>query len=149
MLEKARRYESDGLKQIPEGQKPSFHLCAPVGWINDPNGFSLYKGEYHLFYQYHPYKTVWGPMHWGHSRNRQRKVQEIRQRNIRTWGCGRFVGQPRQVKDPDWIDIELDFSHLKTFLSFVHCTKQYTYQSPTYGEKPSVDSIPAHSTFHS
>lgn len=54
-------------KEIQES-KPSFHVCAPVGWINDPNGFSCYQGKYHLFYQYHPYDTHWGPMHWGHSR---------------------------------------------------------------------------------
>ena len=29
--------------------------------MNDPNGFSYYQGKYHLFYQYYPYKTVWGP----------------------------------------------------------------------------------------
>lgn len=69
-LEKARKYEREARVQIPEGQKPSFHVCAPVGWINDPNGFSLYQGEYHLFYQYHPYSTVWGPMHWGHSKSK-------------------------------------------------------------------------------
>ncbi|MDO4549399.1 MAG: glycoside hydrolase family 32 protein [Clostridia bacterium] len=45
---------------------PYYHLCAPVGWINDPNGFCFFKGRYHLFCQFHPYDSVWGPMHWAH-----------------------------------------------------------------------------------
>ncbi|MEO7801855.1 MAG: glycoside hydrolase family 32 protein, partial [Ginsengibacter sp.] len=36
-------------------------------WINDPNGMVLYKGIYHLFFQYHPHSSIWGPMHWGHA----------------------------------------------------------------------------------
>ncbi len=43
------------------------HLKSPVNWINDPNGFIYYKGQYHLFYQYFPYETRWGTMHWGHA----------------------------------------------------------------------------------
>ncbi len=35
--------------------------------MNDPNGFSYYNGLFHMFYQYHPYNAVWGPMHWGHA----------------------------------------------------------------------------------
>ncbi len=45
---------------------PLYHVAAPIGWINDPNGFCMYQGEYHLFYQYHPHSAEWGPMHWGH-----------------------------------------------------------------------------------
>ncbi len=43
------------------------HLKAPDCWINDPNGFIWYKGQYHLFYQCFPYSVQWGRMHWGHA----------------------------------------------------------------------------------
>lgn len=65
-LEKARAYETEALEKGTALPKQLFHVCSPTGWINDPNGFSEYQGEYHLFFQYHPYSTCWGPMHWGH-----------------------------------------------------------------------------------
>lgn len=64
LLEKARQYENENY--IPSGKRPAFHVTPPVGWMNDPNGFSEYQGKIHLFYQYHPYSVTWGPMHWGH-----------------------------------------------------------------------------------
>ena len=66
-LRDARRYEEVYEKMILPEERPAFHLSSRVGWMNDPNGFSRYKGEYHLFYQYHPYDSHWGPMHWGHA----------------------------------------------------------------------------------
>ena len=65
-LQKAREFESRYMPHISGAERPAFHVSGGIGWINDPNGFSLYKGEYHLFYQYHPYSSLWGPMHWGH-----------------------------------------------------------------------------------
>ncbi len=46
---------------------PQYHIAAPGGWVNDPNGFCFYKGQYHFFYQHHPHSAQWGPMHWGHA----------------------------------------------------------------------------------
>ena len=69
-LQKARGFEAKYAPFIPNGQRPAFHVTPAIGWMNDPNGFSLYQGEYHLFYQYHPYSCQWGPMHWGHVKTR-------------------------------------------------------------------------------
>ncbi|MBK7131677.1 MAG: glycoside hydrolase family 32 protein [Bacteroidales bacterium] len=50
-----------------EQYRPQYHFSPDSAWMNDPNGMFFLDGEYHLFYQYYPDSTVWGPMHWGHA----------------------------------------------------------------------------------
>lgn len=66
LLEKAQIYQEKNADRVPNYQKPGFHVSSPIGWMNDPNGWSVYQDEYHLFFQYHPYNTHGGSMHWGH-----------------------------------------------------------------------------------
>lgn len=66
MLQKANAYVLNNSSAVNAQFRPHFHLAVPVGWINDPNGFCVYKGRYHMFAQFFPYDSVWGPMHWGH-----------------------------------------------------------------------------------
>lgn len=50
-----------------EPHRPQIHFSPKANWMNDPNGLVYYNGIYHMFFQYYPDSTVWGPMHWGHA----------------------------------------------------------------------------------
>jgi fructan beta-fructosidase len=50
-----------------EKYRPLMHFSPREHWMNDPNGMVYFNGIYHLFFQYYPAASVWGPMHWGHA----------------------------------------------------------------------------------
>ena len=66
---------------IDEKFRPLYHHTPKRGWMNDPNGMfympsspsgndgqaGSVDGVWNLYYQYNPYGSMWGNMHWGHS----------------------------------------------------------------------------------
>lgn len=68
-LELAQQALRDGLSRVTDDYRPTYHLAPPVGWMNDPNGVVYFQGEYHVFYQHHPFDAKWGPMYWGHAKS--------------------------------------------------------------------------------
>lgn len=53
-------------KVTTDAWRNKYHLMAPIGWINDPNGLCYFKGLYHVFYQYSPLDAKGGLKFWGH-----------------------------------------------------------------------------------
>lgn len=59
--------QNRGIETYREQYRPQIHFSPAAHWINDPNGMVYFNHTYHLFFQYYPDATVWGPMHWGHA----------------------------------------------------------------------------------
>lgn len=49
--------------------RQTYHIQPEMGLLNDPNGFSFFNGEYHLFYQWFPLGPVHGIKYWYHTKS--------------------------------------------------------------------------------
>ena len=48
--------------------RTTYHFQPSASWMNDPNGPMLWRGLYHLFWQWNPTALVgFANMHWGHA----------------------------------------------------------------------------------
>lgn len=47
--------------------RPGLHFTPPKGFMNDPNGLIFDGTYYHLYYQYNPFGSYAGHVHWGHA----------------------------------------------------------------------------------
>ena len=62
-------WTEDEIQKIKENAAKSpwhtnFHIEPPYGLLNDPNGFSFFKGKWQLFYQYFPFGAAHGLKSW-------------------------------------------------------------------------------------
>lgn len=69
-IEKANQFIQNNKQMINKQFYPDYHFAPPIGWVNDPNGVTIFNHELHLFYQHYPYEAEHGLMHWGHAKSR-------------------------------------------------------------------------------
>lgn len=63
----SENYMTELTRKVSEGPyRQKFHIQPKTGLLNDPNGFSYYNGQYHLFYQWFPLGPVHGVKYWYH-----------------------------------------------------------------------------------
>ncbi len=63
-LQNANDYILKFKNKVNAKYRLNYHMSAPVGWMNDPNGLIHYGGKYCLYYQSYPYDSTNGIMHW-------------------------------------------------------------------------------------
>ncbi|MDE5977246.1 MAG: sucrose-6-phosphate hydrolase [Turicibacter sp.] len=71
-IEEVSKEEYEALKE-KVGQcryRQTYHTQPITGLLNDPNGFSYFNGEYHLFYQWFPLGPVHGVKYWYHTKSK-------------------------------------------------------------------------------
>ncbi|MED0747440.1 sucrose-6-phosphate hydrolase, partial [Aeribacillus composti] len=71
-IEEATKEELNALKEKVNNSiwRQKFHIQPVTGLLNDPNGFSYFNGEYHLFYQWFPLGPVHGLKYWYHTKSK-------------------------------------------------------------------------------
>ena len=56
-LDKGHRAIAQTLPERGNDYRLAYHLAPAAGWMNDPNGLVFFRGQYHMFYQHHPFSA--------------------------------------------------------------------------------------------
>lgn len=130
--------------------RPKFHLSAPKGLINDPNGFIKYQGEYYLFFQWNPSGLKHENKHWGLRKTQdfihftQAQIALAPDQRYDKDGC--YSGSSRIVHD----DLYLFYTGNIKAENTRHSTQCLALKKQDHYEKlgPIIDSIPQGYTGH-
>lgn len=91
MIKRANLFVEENKAKVNSEYRQKYHFMPPIGWMNDPNGFSRFQDLYHLFYQYNPYKAKPDLIHWGHATTK----------DFVTWELEEVALAPDQAYDSD------------------------------------------------
>ncbi|USD67945.1 glycoside hydrolase family 32 protein [Vibrio sp. SCSIO 43136] len=80
---------------VESNHRPTWHVSPPQGLLNDPNGFILHDGIYHLFYQWSPFECLHKDKYWAH----------LTSSDLVNWAW-----QPVALTPSDWFDSHGVFS---------------------------------------
>ncbi|MBD1382849.1 glycoside hydrolase family 32 protein [Metabacillus arenae] len=155
-IQNAEEKLSKASQEINNRYRLGYHIMAPANWINDPNGLIQFNGEYHVFYQHHPYDENWGPMHWGH----------VKSKDLVHWEHCRVALAPGDACDKDGcfsgsgVDHDGKLTLIYTGHHYIDKEKDLFYQNQNIavsqdgvtfekvGENPVIAEPPADSSHH-
>ncbi|WP_428775531.1 glycoside hydrolase family 32 protein, partial [Vibrio sp.] len=86
---------ADKCQPVSSVYRPMWHISPPQGLLNDPNGFIFHQGQYHLFYQWHPFACQHKDKYWAH----------LTSKDLVHWHW-----QPIALTPSDWFDAHGVFS---------------------------------------
>lgn len=131
-------FESDTGGQVCQQQnfsrwRPSYHLMAPYGWMNDPcaPGYDPSTKTYHVAFQWNPKGNDWGNIAWGHATSRDMVSWKVSPTpclmpDTRYDRCGVFTGCYRPTDVYGEVNGTLSYVYTSVNQLPIHYTLPYT-----------------------
>lgn len=126
--------------------RPSYHLMAPSGWLNDPcaPGFDPETGVYYLSFQWNPKGNDWGDISWGQATSRDLLSWDVSSKpsmvpDMPYDNCGIFTGCLVKAKRAMGRSGHLTCIYTSVNALPIHHTLDYTHGSESLSLAHSYD----------